>query len=102
MTVPALPSAELDWFSSVDGRAGRVVDLAQRMAELVVSSIQLGHPLSWMGSARRMAGHVVDPAWPSADLVVWSIQLGRPPIWLCGRSSSAIGRAGQCAMYTLQ
>ena len=57
---PARPSTELDWFSSADGRASRVVDPARPSAELVAWSIQLCHPLSWTGSAWRMA-----------ELVVW-------------------------------
>ncbi|WZZ78257.1 hypothetical protein YC2023_098829 [Brassica napus] len=74
MTVPARPSAELelDWSSSADGRAGRVVDPDRPSAKLDLSSSEDGR-----------SGRVVDPARPSAELD-WS--------------SSAINRAGQCAL----
>ncbi|KAF3543881.1 hypothetical protein DY000_02008131 [Brassica cretica] len=54
------------------------------MDELVVRSIQIGHPPNWSGPARRMA-----------ELVVRSVQLGGWPSWSCVRSISADGQAGR-------
>uniref|UniRef100_A0A0D3DKG8 Uncharacterized protein n=1 Tax=Brassica oleracea var. oleracea TaxID=109376 RepID=A0A0D3DKG8_BRAOL len=81
---PARPSTELDWFSLVDGRAGRVIDPARPSAEL-----------DWFSSADGRAGRVVDPARPSAEQVAWSIQLGGWQNRSFGGSSSAIRRAGR-------
>ncbi|WZZ03258.1 hypothetical protein YC2023_089179 [Brassica napus] len=116
---PVRPSAELDW---ADGRAGCVVNPARRMAELVACSIQLGHSQSLTGSAWRMDERVVlstklghPPSWTgsprrmaeldwftSADGRAGLVHLGGWPSWSRGRSSSAIHRAGRCALSTLQ
>ncbi|KAF3538707.1 hypothetical protein F2Q69_00021629 [Brassica cretica] len=53
-------------------------------------------------SADGRAGRVVDPARRMVELAAWSIQLGYPASWSCGGSSSAIRRAGRCALSTLQ
>ncbi|KAF2566986.1 hypothetical protein F2Q68_00025106 [Brassica cretica] len=77
---PARPSAELDWSSSADGRAGRVVDLARPSAELdrfssadgragrMVDPARPSAELDWFSSVDGRAGRFVDPARPSAEL----------------------------------
>ncbi|KAF3544623.1 hypothetical protein DY000_02007876 [Brassica cretica] len=66
------------------------------MAEQVMLSIQLGHPLNWTGPARPSA----ELDW-SSSAIVCSIQLGGWPSWSCCRDaeldwfSSVDGRAGR-------
>uniref|UniRef100_M4DYK1 Uncharacterized protein n=1 Tax=Brassica campestris TaxID=3711 RepID=M4DYK1_BRACM len=54
---PTRPSAEEEWSSSADVRAGRVFDPARPSAEL-----------DWSSSVDGRAGLMVDPARPSAEL----------------------------------
>ena len=108
---PARPSAELDWFSSADGRAGRFADPARPSAEMDWSSSADGRAgRVWFSSTDGRAVRVVDPARPSAELY-WSsssrvrsssaihrsglVQFGGWPSWSRGQSSSAIRRAGR-------